>query len=363
MASNGDGPIRGWSHDARRRISGNQPGTDADHSAMARVIPASLTCRAADAAPEHAIRATCIAPLCWYASLSCSGGGIVQRIVVVGTGQLGTALAGTDRDDLVILNRRVLDITQEEQIESVLGSLAPAVVINAAAYNRVDDSEKSPEVAFAINAIAPGRLARVATALAARFVHISTDYVFSGDLNRPYREDDLPMPLGVYGASKLAGEHLVQAYAPGALIARTSGLFGVTRRRHSSNFVGAILRQARGGAPLRVVADKTASPTYAVDLAVALLALVDQGTSGIVHITNQGSCTWHALACAILEEAGLSVPVEAVATTAVGDVARRPLYSVLDLGHLASHGVTMPHWRDALRRYMTQLGEAGRAQG
>ena len=284
----------------------------------------------------------------------------MQRIVVLGAGQLGTALAAMDRDDLVILDRSELDITEGDRIEPVLRSLAPAVVINAVAYNRVDDAEKNPEIAFAVNAIAAGRVARAATALGARVVHISTDNVFSGRDRRPYREDDLPMPLSVYGASKLAGEQLVLAYSPNALVARTSGLYGYTRCQNGGNFVGAVLRQAREGKPLQVAANMVSTPTYAVDLSLAILALVDQGAAGIVHVTNVGSCTRLEFACAILEQSGIGAPVEAVATTAVGDAARRPPYSVLDLALLADLGIAMPDWRDALRRYLAHEAEAAR---
>lgn len=280
---------------------------------------------------------------------------MVKRIVVVGSGQLGTALATIGGANVSLVDRAALDITDLAAIEPALSELAPDVVINASAYNRVDAAETDPDLAFAVNATGPAYLARAATALEARFVHVSTDYVFGGTQQRPYCEDDPTEPLGVYAASKLAGEHLALAYGPSSLVVRTSGVFGRTRSGTGGNFVLSILRQARAGKPLRVVADKIAAPTYAVDLARAILSLVAAGASGRVHITNSGCCTWYEFACAILEEAGIDAAIEPVSYSGTADVARRPLYSVLDLSRLESLGVTMPHWRDGLRRYLQEI--------
>jgi dTDP-4-dehydrorhamnose reductase len=279
----------------------------------------------------------------------------MARIVVMGAGQLGTALGIAGGNTVTVLDRATLDVQDLDRIEPVLRALSPEIVINATAYNRVDEAESRPELAFAVNATAPAWLARASRSLGARFVHVSTDYVFSGAQRQPYREDDLPGPLGVYAASKLAGEHLVRAYDPAALVVRTSGVFGRTGHGRGSNFVLAILRQLYAGAPLRVVADKTAAPTYAVDLARAILALLAGHAAGTVHVTNSGSCTWHEFACAIVEETGRQAAVEPVSAGMRPDVARRPLYSVLDLGRLEALGVGMPHWRDALRRYLAEL--------
>jgi dTDP-4-dehydrorhamnose reductase len=283
------------------------------------------------------------------------GHAMVERIVVVGGGQLGTALATIGGPKVSVLDHAALDVSDGTSIERVLPRLFPDVVINAAAYNRVDEAEARPDLAFAVNATGPAFLARAATAAGARFVHVSTDYVFGGTQQRPYREDDPTEPLGVYAASKLAGEHLALAYGPSSLVVRTSGVFGRTRGGTGGNFVLSILKQARAGRSLRVVADKIAAPTYAVDLARAILALVDCGASGRVHVTNSGQCSWYEFACAILEDARVGAAIEPVSYDATGDVARRPLYSVLDLSRLQSFGITMPDWRDGLRRYLKEL--------
>ncbi|MGH2347094.1 MAG: dTDP-4-dehydrorhamnose reductase [Chloroflexota bacterium] len=283
----------------------------------------------------------------------------MARIIVLGNGQLGTALAAVGGPDVAVLGRAALDLTDVAAIEPRLAAIRPNLVINAAAYNKVDEAEQRPELAFAVNAMAPGHIARACSAIGARFIHVSTDYVFDGLLGRPYFEDDLPSPLGVYGTSKLAGEHLVQAYAgEHACIVRTSAVFGVAGEGagKGGNFVRAILRQAAANQPLRVVADQTTSPTYAPDLARAILALAKTDASGLVHVTNGGSCTWHQFARAILELTGLDIPCLPIASEPTPGRARRPSYSVLSGTRLGALGITMPPWRDALERYLREIG-------
>jgi dTDP-4-dehydrorhamnose reductase len=290
----------------------------------------------------------------------------VARIIVLGNGQLGTALGAIGGSDLHVLRRTDLDLTDSAAIEPTLTSLRPDVVINAAAYNKVDEAEQRPDLAFAVNATGPAMPARACSAIGARLVHVSTDYVFDGSLGRAYLEDDLPSPLSVYGASKLAGEHLVRAYAgESALVVRTSAVFGVAAEGagKGGNFVRAILRQATAGQPLRVVDDQTTSPTYAPDLARAILALVEQDAHGLIHVTNSGHCTWHQFALAILELSGLDVPCIGIASEPVAGRARRPRYSVLSGARLASLGIALPSWRDALERYLREIGPPAGADG
>ena len=289
-----------------------------------------------------------------------------MRIAIIGNGQLGAALDALLRTDLTwqgssvtVLGHDTLDIRAAAAVEAMLGDLAADLVINAAAYNRVDEAEADPESAFAVNAIAPGRLARATRVLNARLVHVSTDYVFSGELpagddaRHGYHEDDLPTPRSVYGASKLAGEHLVLANAPDALVVRTSGVYGPRPGgRGKRSFVEAILAQAETGTTLRVVDDQRLGPTYAVDLAAAILALAPLPASGLIHASNAGSCSWYEFARAILELAGSNAPIEPVPSSARPTPAHRPPYSVLDNGRLRKLGIEMPAWRDALARYM-----------
>jgi dTDP-4-dehydrorhamnose reductase len=284
------------------------------------------------------------------------------KAMVLGAGQLGNALAHDSGDDVTVLDRAALELTDRDAITRALEAHRPDVVINATAYNRVDEAESHPELAFEINAIVPGRIARSAVSVGARVVHVSTDYVFSGATGRPYVEDNLPAPLNVYGASKLAGEHLVLMHAPNALVVRTSGVFGIPapRAAPSSNFVLAILRQAERATdqrrPLRVVADQVVSPTYASDLAAAIMTLVRQNVSGTIHVTNSGSCSWHEFAETIVAAAGIDVRVLPIGSDEYACAARRPAYSVLSNSRLTTYGIVMPHWRDALGRYLASLG-------
>ncbi len=285
----------------------------------------------------------------------------MARIVVLGNGQLGTALATVGGSDVHVLRRADLDLTDGAAIASALATIQPTIVINAAAYNKVDEAEQRPDLAFAVNATAPAMLARACSAIGARFVHVSTDYVFDGSLGRAYVEDDLPAPLGVYGASKLAGEHLARAYAgERALVVRTSAVFGAAEEGtgKGGNFVRAILRQASAGNPLRVVDDQTTSPTYAPDLARAVLALAEREAHGLIHVTNSGHCTWHQFALAILELSGLDVPCLGIASAPAPGRARRPGYSVLSGARLTSLGITLPSWRDALERYLGEITDS-----
>jgi len=291
---------------------------------------------------------------------------LAMRIAIIGNGQLGSALEALLRTDptwqgsaVTVLGHDTLDIRDAAAVEAKLGELAAELVINAAAYNQVDEAEMDPETAFAVNAIGPGRLARAARVLNARLVHVSTDYVFSGELlagqvtDSGYREADLPAPRSVYGASKLAGEHRVLANAPDALVVRTSGVYGPRPDgRGKRSFVEAILAQAEAGTALRVVNDQRLGPTYAVDLAAAILALARLPASGLIHASNAGSCSWYEFARAILELAGSGVPIEPVPSSARPTPAYRPPYSVLDNGRLRELGIEMPRWRDALARYM-----------
>ncbi len=275
----------------------------------------------------------------------------MKALVLGSAGQLGRELARRLGDELAWAGGRAeLDVTDERAVAALVARVRPDVVFNATAYNRVDAAESEPERAFAVNARAPGALARAARDAGALLVHVSTDYVFDGASPRPYLEDDPAHPLSVYGASKLAGERQVLASGAETLVVRTSG---VLARRGSAqkggSFVDRILAQARAGKPLRVVADQVFAPTSARELAGALIALVRLGARGLCHVTNQGSCSWHELATAALAAAGLTRPVEAIAAAELGLPARRPAYSVLDTSRARALGLPpLRSWKDAL---------------
>jgi dTDP-4-dehydrorhamnose reductase len=283
-----------------------------------------------------------------------------MRVAVTGAaGQLGRALVGLLGPRTAWAGGRdELDVTDPAAIARVLDRVHPDVLINAAAFNDVDGAEAAPGPAMAVNAVAAGHLARACRERGAVLVHVSSDYVFDGAKREPYREDDCPRPLNVYGVSKLAGCLLVAAAGGPHLIVRTSGVFGPGGNRvKGGSFVERILARARGGQALRVVADQVFAPTYAPDLAAAIVSLLDRGARGLVHVTNCGSCSWHELATAALEMAGVRASVEAIGSSELGAAARRPAYSVLANERARAAGLApLRPWRDALAEFLRANG-------
>ncbi len=275
----------------------------------------------------------------------------MKALVAGAQGQLGRDLVAILGSEVAWSGGRAeLDVTDGEAVWSTVVRVRPDVIFNGAAYNKVDGAETETGRALEVNALAPSMLARAAREVGALLVHFSTDYVFDGWATAPYREDDCPHPLGAYGVSKLAGEKLVLASRAEHLIVRTSAIFGRGgNRQKGGSFVERILEQARAGRPLRVVADQTFSPTYSPDLAAAAVALVRAGARGLVHVANQGSCTWHELASKGLALAGVAAAVAEITTPELKLAAPRPAYSVLDTGRYQSLGLPpLRPWADAL---------------
>lgn len=246
-----------------------------------------------------------------------------------------------------------LDLAHMDAIDALVERVSPAVVVNAAAYTAVDRAEDESELAFAINAEAPGRIASACAARGASLVHYSTDYVFDGSGNRPYGETDPTAPLGVYGRSKLAGEEAVAASGARHLVLRTAWVYGL----YGANFLRTMLRLGSERDELRVVADQVGSPTPAWLIADVTAAVLGQGIagSGVRHLVSAGQTSWHGFAEAIFEEAhahGLITrrpTVAPIATSEFPTRAARPAWSVLDPGSLAAeYGIDIPHWRQAL---------------
>jgi len=276
----------------------------------------------------------------------------VKALVAGSAGQLGRELVTWIGGNLEWAGGKdALDVTDEAAVAALVARVRPDVVFNAAAYNRVDAAESESERAFAVNARAPLALASAARAVGAVIVHVSSDYVFDGLASRPYREDDETHPLSVYGASKLAGERAVLASGAEAIVVRTSGVLGRGgSTQKGGSFADRILARARAGEPLRVVADQVFAPTFAPELARALVDLVRLGARGLCHVTNAGQCSWHELATAVLAAAGLERPVEAITAASLGLPARRPAYSVLDGSRARGLGLApLRPWREALR--------------
>ena len=286
------------------------------------------------------------------------------RVAVVGSnGQLGTDLVGVlERSaayQVFPLSHSGLDCTEPEAVRRVLGSLSPDVVVNCAAFVRVDDCEEGPEAAFRVNTLGARFVAEACAALDATCVYISSDYVFDGEKGEPYTEEDTPSPLSVYGVSKAAGEQLVRISLEKHHIVRCSGLFGVAGASgKGGNFITTMLRMARDGRDIRVVDDQRFSPTSTEALARKILWLMTSREYGTWHITCRGECTWYELAAAVFRLAGLEPRLSPVTSEAFGAKAKRPSYSVLGHGQLQQLVADdLPHWQDALEQYLRAKGE------
>jgi len=281
-----------------------------------------------------------------------------MRLLVTGAGgQLAHDLKGClGGETLVALTRAELDITDAAAVRAALERHRPDCVINTAAYNRVDDAEAEPEVAFAVNAQGVEHLARAAAAAGAVLVHFSTDYVFDGAQRSPYVETDAPHPLSVYARSKRAGEEAVQRRCEKYFLLRTCGLYGVAgNRSKGGNFVERMLRLGSEGKPIRVVNDQVLTPTSARDLAEKLLPLLRTRRYGLYHMTNAGECSWYDFAREIFQRAGLAAELEPVSTASFAARARRPPYSVLDNAAYRAAGFQdFRPWQEALADYIRQ---------
>jgi dTDP-4-dehydrorhamnose reductase len=246
-----------------------------------------------------------------------------------------------------------IDITDPASIDRAIDEARPDLVINCAAYTLVDEAETHREQAMRVNARGAGLLAAAAAKRGARFVHLSTDFVFDGAKPTPYVETDAPGPLSVYGESKLEGERLVAKAAGDSLIVRTAWLYG----KNGRNFVTTIRELAHSRAELAVVNDQFGSPTWTRDLAEAILALCNTDARGIVHAAGAGSCSWCEFATEIVRQSGLATRVRPITSAALGRAAKRPANSVLDTARLKQFtGFEFPRWQDSLAGFLRELG-------
>ena len=290
----------------------------------------------------------------------------IGPVLITGAGgQLGTDLALALQSMEVACERREdLDIADDAALEESFARVKPTLVLNCAAFHNVDECESQEATAAAVNVRAVKRIAELCKAGGAKLVHFSTNYVFDGRRAEPYGESDLPNPRSVYAITKLGGEHAAISYAPDALVVRTAGLYGTAgSASKGGNFVQRMLSRARAGEPIRMVADQRLSPTYTTDLATGVIAAVDAGVSGTLHLTNSGSCSWFAFTEAILAIAGVEAEIEAVGTQPRPGDADRPLNGVIVTERLAEPGVAeMRSWHAALADYMRAAGFAAPAQ-
>jgi dTDP-4-dehydrorhamnose reductase len=281
-----------------------------------------------------------------------------RRWLITGAG----GMVGTDvrtelesRDEEVVaLTRAELDITDRDSVTDAVRSTDPDVIINCAAYTRVDQAETEEHAANAINGSAVEFLARAANHADALLVHVSTDFVFDGSKRTPYEVNDRTAPLSAYGRSKLLGE-VAATHARNHLVVRTAWLFGV----HGPNFVEAIRNQIKKGTnPLRVVNDQRGRPTYTPHLAHALIRLATNDQArGIVHYADEDECTWFDFAQAIVEESGAPTRLQPVSTSEFPRPAVRPAYSVLSTERYERlTGVKPESWREGLGEYLERRG-------
>jgi dTDP-4-dehydrorhamnose reductase len=286
---------------------------------------------------------------------------MATRWIIAGNkGQLGCALtralATPGREIVAAFDLPEVDIADPAAVASEFERIggAPDFVVNAAAFTHVDRCESERDAAHRANALGPKVLAAACAAAGSRLAHVSTDYVFRGDGSEPYREDDAPDPVSAYGATKLEGEGYVLGAAPDSLVVRTSWVFGEGR-----NFLGAIVGQAaarRDGSaegPLRVVDDQRGRPTYAEDLAGAIIGLLEQDRRGLYHVANAGVATWWDLARVTLDRAGFSdVVVDRIRSSELDSPAPRPFWSVLDCSKAEACGVGLRSWQEAVGEYL-----------
>jgi dTDP-4-dehydrorhamnose reductase len=282
---------------------------------------------------------------------------VKRRTLVVGaSGQLGqsaVAMFGVT-DDVTAFTRRTLDVTDAPAVAAAVAAARPELVINAAAYTNVDGAEDEPSLALAVNAMAVRSVARAAGRVGATFVHYSTDFVFDGQTDRPYREDDEPNPRGTYAMSKLLGEWFA-ADAPRHYVLRVESLFGGVPARSS---IDRILEQLTAGRPVRAFADRAVSPSYVPDVLAATRALVERrAPAGLYHCVNTGWTNWAALSRELARLVGRADA--AIEETVMADAklrAPRPLFAALSNEKLSAAGVTMPRWEDAVARYVEATG-------
>lgn len=279
-----------------------------------------------------------------------------MRVLVTGAqGQLGTdMLLCLERQPaefhVLGYGRTALDITDVSQVSKIFGEVKPDVVIHTAAYTQVDQAETDRDRAYAVNALGTRNLVVEAEKLGAKFVYLSTDYVFDGKKGTPYSESDRTNPQSVYGQSKRAGEEYVLSLSSKYFIVRTSWVYG----KYGANFVKTMLKLGGEGKPLKVVNDQFGSPTYTVDLARFIEQIIGTECYGIYHATNSGSCSWYEFAKTIFEQAGMQVELSSCATADFPRPAPRPAYSVLEHAAIQLNGFQdLRPWQEGLKDFLT----------
>lgn len=282
-----------------------------------------------------------------------------NKIIVTGSnGQLGQELqvlaASYPGYEFTFLDRQQLAIDNPEAVMALFSNIHPAYCINCAAYTAVDKAETEPEAAFLINGDAVGTLSAACAAIGARLIHISTDYVFNGEGQTPYSEDDLTDPVNLYGASKLRGEELAMQHPDTSIVIRTSWVYS----RFGNNFVKTMMRLLRERESIHVVDDQVGAPTYAADLAESIMHIISSGkwVAGLYHFSNEGVISWFQFAEEISAIIKSSCVVNPIPSSAYPTPAKRPHYSVMDKSKIKNvYNIELKDWKDSLSACVNQL--------
>ena len=286
-----------------------------------------------------------------------------MKVAVIGAnGQLGcdvcTAFSASGHE-IIPLNHDTIDIVNYASIGPHLERFKPDLIVNTAAMHNVEACEAAPVKAFEVNGLGVRNIAILANALGSTLLHMSTDYVFDGSKQAPYVESDNPMPLNVYGNTKLAGEYFVRTTAKKHFVVRVSGLYGANpcRAKGGDNFVRLMLRLSKERDEIRVVDDEVLTPTYTKDVAAQLVAMSQLDRYGLYHATAQGSCSWYRFAAKVFELSGTKVKLSIARSDEFPKKVPRPKYSVLENAAFKTEGLDlMLGWEDGLREYMASIG-------
>jgi len=284
-----------------------------------------------------------------------------MKIAVIGAnGQLGSDVSAAFSrrgDEVLPLTHAEIELANVDSVANCLRAATPDVVVNTAAMHHVEKCEEQPDRAYAVNAIGSRNLAMITRELGAKLVHISTDYVFDGAKAKPYVEEDAPLPLNVYGNTKLAGEHYVRTVNPKHFVLRVSAIYGKSpcRAKGGLNFIELMLKLARERGKVRVVDSEFVSPTATADIAEQVVKVSGSDAYGLYHSTSEGSCSWYQFAQAIFDATDTKVILEIAGPNEFRAKVPRPTYSVLENAGLKKIGMNMfGPWQDGLHRYLGQ---------
>lgn len=283
----------------------------------------------------------------------------MKNVVITGSkGQLGSSIHALEAVHpalrFIYADIEQLDLTDKNAVIAFLKANKTDYVLNCAAYTAVDKAEDEPELCDLVNHIGAGNVGEAAALIQAKVIHISTDYVFDGTGYRPYVETDKPCPTSVYGESKRKGEEAIRKACPESIIIRTSWLYS----EYGNNFVKTMLRLGRERDELSIIYDQTGTPTYAGDLASAMLAIVEaqEFVSGVYHYSNEGVCSWYDFALKTLQVAGIECRIHPIESKEYPTKATRPHYSVLNKSKIKStYGLVIPHWEASLKNMLSHL--------